>query len=210
RQVIERAPKHLAAHEKLYRILLDEGDTGGARTSAMQYVALLEEKGDRDAISTVQNEFTSRGQSLAVPAGAPKRTPTMERPAPAPAAAPPPPPPAPASEELSLEIETPAEEVSEGLRIPEVEETPAAAMPEMTFEPSAELSLGGEAPAEEQPFFGVEAVASPDLELPVEEPVEAEPPPPPPPKAAAPPKAPPAKTAPVRAMPQVESDLLSA
>src|SRR5207249_5012743 len=30
RAVIERAPKHLAAHEKLYRVLLEEGDIAGA------------------------------------------------------------------------------------------------------------------------------------------------------------------------------------
>src|SRR5204863_1841885 len=73
RAVIDRAPKHLPAHEKLYRILLDEGDTAGGRSAAMQYVGLLEEKGDREAISTVQNEFTSRGQSLSIAPAAPKR-----------------------------------------------------------------------------------------------------------------------------------------
>src|SRR5437660_681307 len=95
RAIIERAPKHLAAHEKLYRLLLDEGDVEGARNAATQYVGLLEEKRDTDAIAVVKNEFSSRGQSLAV--GAPtKRPKTMERPAPAPAAATP-------DEEFSLE-----------------------------------------------------------------------------------------------------------
>jgi len=229
RQVIDRAPKHLAAHEKLYRILLDEGDTGGARAAAMAYVGLLEEKGDQEAISVVQNEFTSRGQSLGA-AAAPKRTPTVEKPVPAAApppppraAAPPPPPPPPQvepEEELSLEIEEPAvEEVPEALELPSIEEVveEQAAEPELTFEPSAELSLGGDEPAvEEQPFFGVEAVASPELELPIEEPPEVAPPPPPPPppKAAAPPKAPPAKPAPPARTPtlsrEMDSDLLSA
>ena len=223
RAVIERSPKHLAAHEKLYRILLDEGDTGGARNAAMQFVALLEEKGDREAISTVQNEFTSRGQSLTTAAPAPKRPPTVERPAPPPSA-PPPPPVAAADEELSLEIETPAELPLVEESISFEEEAPAP-VEELTFEPSTELSLGEEPAAEEQPFFGVEAVSSPELELPLveEEPLAPEPPPPPPPpppkaapappKAAAPPPPPPPKPAPSRPATlsrQMESDLLSA
>src|SRR5438105_10578259 len=65
RAVIDRAPKHLAAHEKLYRILLDEGDVEGARNAATQYVGLLEEKRDTDAIAVAKNEFSSPGRSLA-------------------------------------------------------------------------------------------------------------------------------------------------
>src|SRR5437763_9201778 len=158
RAVIERAPKHLPAHEKLYRILLDEGDTAGGRSAAMQYVGLLEEKGDREAISTVQNEFTSRGQSLSIAPAAPKRA----------AASPPPPPPvaAVAEDELSLEIETPVEQE---LELPPLaaedaisfEEEAPIAVPELTFEPSTELTLGEE-PVSEEPFFGVDAVASPE------------------------------------------------
>src|ERR1700737_4633395 len=82
RAVIDRAPKHLAAHEKLFRILLDEADVVGARAAATQYVALLQEKGDREAIDVVQNEFSSRGHSLGAPAAA-KRAATVERPLPA-------------------------------------------------------------------------------------------------------------------------------
>jgi len=86
RAVIERAPKHLAAHEKLYRILLDEGDVSGARAAATQYVALLDERGDDATIDTVRGEFSARGQSLGAAAA-----PAAPRPAPAPAPAPPPP-----------------------------------------------------------------------------------------------------------------------
>ena len=201
RAVIERAPKHLPAHEKLYRILLDEGDTAGGRSAAMQYVGLLEEKGDREAISTVQNEFTSRGQSLSIAPAAPKRG--------APPPAPPPPAAAIAEDELSLEIEAPVEQELElpplaaEEAIPFEEEAPLA-VPELTFEPSTELTLGEE-PVSEEPFFGVEAVASPEppgLELEEEEPLAAAPPPPPPPKAA--PKRTPTLSR------QMESDLLAA
>ena len=61
RAVIERAPKNLTAHERLYRILLEEGDVEGARTAASAYIALLD---DSAAIDVVRNEFTSRGQTL--------------------------------------------------------------------------------------------------------------------------------------------------
>ncbi|HKS24227.1 MAG TPA: tetratricopeptide repeat protein, partial [Thermoanaerobaculia bacterium] len=72
RAVIERAPKHAAAHDKLFRILLDEGDVAGARAAATQYLALLDERGDGDTADAVRNEFAARGQSLA-PAAAPTR-----------------------------------------------------------------------------------------------------------------------------------------
>ena len=156
RAVIDRAPKHLAAHEKLFRILLDEADVDGARAAANQYVALLQEKGDTDAIDVVKQEFTSRGQSFGAPAAA-KRAPTVERPMPA--AAPPPP----AEEELSLELEAPEIEMEEEISIEAEEPSPVE---EMAFEP--ELVLGEEAPAEEQPFFGVEAISSPEPELALE------------------------------------------
>src|SRR5712692_7639621 len=144
RAVIDRAPKHLTAHEKLFRDLRVEADVNGARAAASQYVALLQEKGDRDANDVVKQEFTSRGQSFGAPAAA-RRAPTVERPMPA--AAPPPP----AEEELSLEIEAPEIEVEEEISL-EAE----------AFEP--ELSFGEEPPAEEQPFFGVEAISSPEPE----------------------------------------------
>src|SRR5207244_6566221 len=86
RAVIERAPKHLAAHDKLFRILLDEGEIDAARAAAKQYVALLQEKGDTAAIEAVRSEFMARGHTIAA-------TVTSSRRAVVPAAAPPPPPP---------------------------------------------------------------------------------------------------------------------
>ncbi|HEY8183176.1 MAG TPA: tetratricopeptide repeat protein [Thermoanaerobaculia bacterium] len=159
RAVIDRAPKHLPAHDKLFRILLDEADLTGARTAANQYVALLQEKGDAETIDIVKQEFTSRGHSFGTAAAA-KRAMTADRPMPA--AAPPPPPP-PAEEEFNLEVEPVAgEELALEVEPEAAEET------FMTFDTGVEpeLSLEEEAPAaEEQPFFGVEAVASPEPEI---------------------------------------------
>src|SRR5437763_795020 len=87
RAIIERAPKHLAAHEKLFRILLDEGEIDAARAAANQYIGILQEKNDDAAIDAVRSEFVARGHSFA-PAAAP-------RPAAPPPPPPPPPPPAP-------------------------------------------------------------------------------------------------------------------
>jgi pilus assembly protein FimV len=83
RAVIERAPKNLTAHERLYRILLDEGDVDAGRTAATQYISLLREKSDDDAISGVVQEFLARGHSLEAGAPAAAKKPTMERPRPA-------------------------------------------------------------------------------------------------------------------------------
>jgi pilus assembly protein FimV len=79
RTVIERAPRHLTAHERLFRILLDEGDVAGARVAAQQYVSLLEEKSDDDAITAVKNEFVSRGHSFERAVAKPVSAPTVER-----------------------------------------------------------------------------------------------------------------------------------
>jgi tetratricopeptide (TPR) repeat protein len=121
RVVLERAPKNLTAHERLFRILLEEGDTEGARTAALAYVAVLGEKDDTAAIQGVRNEFLTRGFSLepAAPKAAPRTpstpsTPTMERPVPVP---PPAPEPEPAislddfggADELMFDLEAPAE-----------------------------------------------------------------------------------------------------
>ena len=162
RAVIDRAPKHLAAHDKLFRILLDEADLTGARTAANQYVALLQEKGDNETIDVVKQEFTSRGHSFGTGAAA-KRAMTTDRPTPAAPPPPPPPPPA-AEEEFNLEVEPVAEEEALELEVePEVAEETV-----MTFESTAEpeLSLEEETPAEEeQPFFGVEAISSLEPEI---------------------------------------------
>jgi len=174
RAVIERAPKHTAAHEKLYRILLDEGDIEGARNAANAYLGVLLEKGDSAAIDAVRNEFTSRGQSLSVPA--PKvRTPTIERPVP--------PPPAPepepefadfgAPDEISFDLDagTPSLELE-----PEVASSPLEIDEEISFDtdepaleiaeeveqeiefaPSLEPPAAEPEPVVEETFFGVES-----------------------------------------------------
>ncbi len=85
RAVIDRAQKNIPAHERLYRILLDEGDVPSARVTANTLIAILREKGDDDAISAIAQEFLSRGHSLeigAAPASKPSKTPTLERPKP--------------------------------------------------------------------------------------------------------------------------------
>lgn len=174
RAVIERAPKHAAAHDKLYCILLDEGEVDAARAAANQYIAILEEKSDDAAVDEVRNEFISRGHTLA------------------PSVAAPPPPPAPAPElvedeisfdldtaspEFELETSAPIEIETESPDIlfePEPELAPEPE-PELTpaieFEPEVEPELMIEEPllpvAEEvsspdaEPFFGIEAEQPP-------------------------------------------------
>src|SRR6185369_3474386 len=104
RAVLDRAPKNLTAHERLFRVLLDEGDVDGARTAANAYVAVLRERGDDDAITVVQNEFTSRGHVLG---GAP---------APTPAEAPVEPEP-----EFAIDLTEPTDEISFDIEPPAVE-----------------------------------------------------------------------------------------
>jgi tetratricopeptide (TPR) repeat protein len=176
RAVIDRAPKHLAAHEKLFRILLDEGDATGARAAATQYISLLEERGDDAAIDTVRNEFSSRGLTIG---GAPA--------APKPVAAPPPPAPLESisvadlgAEEVTFDLDagldTGETELTLDLEEPELEPEPIAATSiEDTFsleiqEPEPEIETIDEPlpafdlgePVEEvseEPFFGVESEA---------------------------------------------------
>ncbi len=170
RAIIQRAPKHLAAHDKLVHILLDEGDAAAAQGAAAQYVALLQETGDTQAIDALKNEFLSRGQSLGAAPAAARPPSTLERPAP-PAAAPA------AEEEFSLdlesqppqavEIETPLEEgISIEEELPVAEESPAAVEePELSLDLSEpEISISSEAGTTEEPFFGVEALAEPEVE----------------------------------------------
>jgi tetratricopeptide (TPR) repeat protein len=83
RAVIERSPKHIGAHEKLLKILLDEGDVDAARTIAGNVIKLFQERGDDDGVLNVTNDFMARGLSLKAAGAAPTRTPTIERPAPA-------------------------------------------------------------------------------------------------------------------------------
>ena len=70
RAVLDRAPKNLTAHERLYRILLEEGDIDAARTAAGAYVAILEERAETAAIDAVRGEFTVRGHALDKPKAA--------------------------------------------------------------------------------------------------------------------------------------------
>ena len=159
RAIIERAPKHLAAHEKLYRLLLDDSDVEGARAAASQYMAILQEKGDAAAVQNVQDEFLMRGHSLLPPAPpAPEPSaPTMERPLP----------PLEADEELSFDLDSGAEEFS----MPPVAEPetsfsfdePAIEMP--SFEPEPEPVLTFDAPAAAEFSF------DPAIDQQVEQPV---------------------------------------
>ncbi|HYC58797.1 MAG TPA: tetratricopeptide repeat protein [Thermoanaerobaculia bacterium] len=64
RAVLERAPSNLQAHDRLFRILLEEGDIEGARSAAQAYVSVLEDRGDPVAVGTVKNEFLSRGEAF--------------------------------------------------------------------------------------------------------------------------------------------------
>jgi pilus assembly protein FimV len=75
RAVIERAPKNTAAYEKLYKMLLDEGDLVEARSIANTLVGLLHDEGDPAATDAVSNEFLSRGHVL----NPPRKPPTIER-----------------------------------------------------------------------------------------------------------------------------------
>jgi tetratricopeptide (TPR) repeat protein len=163
RAVIERAPKHLAAHEKLYRILLEEADINGARAAANQYIGVLRERGDLATAESVRDEFALRGHALEPSSPAP-----VAAPAPRPAAARPPtmeramPTPDEVAEELSFDLDSEAPEFS----IPA-----GGAEPEFSFdvpepEPSFEMP-SDEMPAFEMPSFEPEpALQTP---LPVEE-----------------------------------------
>ncbi|MBV9071570.1 MAG: tetratricopeptide repeat protein [Acidobacteria bacterium] len=143
RAIIERAPKHLAAHEKLYRLLLDDGDVDGARAAASQYMTILQEKGDAAAVKNIQDEFLMRGHSLLPPA--PSAPPTMERPLPA----------LEADEELSFDLDSGAPEFDLPAIEPEPafsfdEPEPAIEMP--AFEPEPALTFDAPAVAEEFSF----------------------------------------------------------
>src|SRR5262249_34317208 len=131
RAVIDRAPKHLAAHDKLFRILLDEGDIDAARAAAMQYVGLLQEKHDAATIEAVRNEFVSRGHALTAAARPPR-----------PAAAPPPPPPPvlepePQVDEISFDLDAGSTEFEFDTSVPLELETEAEPVAES--EPAIEL-----------------------------------------------------------------------
>jgi hypothetical protein len=169
RAIIERAPKHAVAHEKLYRVLLDEADLDAARVAANQYINVLQEMGDTTAVESVRDEFMMRGHALepAAPKAAAPRPPTIERAAPAPAIA--------AEEELSFDIDSGAEEFNVDAATPLGQhaalsfDSPASPLsfeelgpliepePEvLSFETPADEEFSFDSPAE-QPEFGVEA-----------------------------------------------------
>jgi len=162
RAIIERAPKHLAAHEKLYRILLDEGEVEGARAAARLYMSLLQDKGDTATIATIQNEFMTRGHTLEPPA--PKAPPPVSRPATVERALPTP---AEIEEEMSFDLD------------PDLDT--AEAMPEFVMpepEPEAEPAFSFDVPEPEPepsfelPSFEPEPVIAPEpsFEMPTFEP----------------------------------------
>src|SRR5437016_1856292 len=160
RAVIERAPKHAAAHDKLFRILLDEGDVAGARAAATQYIALLDERGDSETADTVRDEFSARGQSLA----------PSVRPAPPPVAPPPvAPPPQPAEEEISFDLDSGAAEFDFAEPALEIAgEEPAMLVAEEVVEDIAfDLPTAEEITFEETPEITFEEPASPGEEPPV-------------------------------------------
>jgi tetratricopeptide (TPR) repeat protein len=61
RAVLDRAPRHLPAYDKLLHVYLDEGDTVQVRKVADRYLAMLRERGEDETIATVQSELASRG-----------------------------------------------------------------------------------------------------------------------------------------------------
>lgn len=174
RAVITRIPRNLPAYDRLFRILLDEGQIEEARATAKQYVGLLEEKGDSGLIDAVKSEFLARGQSLEPAAAKPaaRKTPTLERPKALTMERPKPPtierpaPPAAESDAMLISDLSAAEEISfdldtataglgaESLDLGEATPPPTLEEPERVEEPSFDF---GAPAAEEQPFFGVES-----------------------------------------------------
>jgi tetratricopeptide (TPR) repeat protein len=159
RAVIERAPKHAAAHEKLFRILLDDGDVAGARAAATQYIALLDERGDSDAAVAVRSEFAARGQSLA-PSGPPPAEPAFEEP-----------------EEISFDLDAGAPEFDFGTPEPEPEPEPLveiAEEPDLLVAEEVVEDIAFDLPtAEEITFEETPAIAfepEPELAPAIEEP----------------------------------------
>jgi len=116
RAVLERAPKNLTAHDRLFRILLEEGEIDGARVAAQAYTNLLIEKGDTATINAVKTEFLTRGHTFE-----PEPAKTLTRPTPA--AAPVPEPVPEPEPEIEFDLGTPSEELSFDLdaQVPELE-----------------------------------------------------------------------------------------
>jgi pilus assembly protein FimV len=170
RAVIERAPKHLAAHERLFRILLDEGDIEAARAAATQYIKVLGEKNDQATIDMVRQEFVTRGHSLApaarataAPAPAAARQPTVETPAPQIELT--------EVEEISFDLDAGPSDFDLGATAvaePEPEPAFVSAMPAIEEEPTFDLSLDEPLPElepEPEPVVVPEPEPEPVLEI---------------------------------------------
>jgi tetratricopeptide (TPR) repeat protein len=131
RAIIERAPRHAAAHEKLVKVLLDEGNIDEARAVATTYIAAVDDEASAD---TIRNEFTTRGQLLEPAAAAPP--PAIEEEI---------------EEELSFDLDAPEE-----LEIPLEEELPAVEEPVLALAPEPEPEPATEefSPSLPEPSFG--------------------------------------------------------
>lgn len=84
--VVTRAPRHLPAYEKLFRVYMDEGDQAEAAAIARPYLQLLREKGDASEAAAVEAELAERGIA-ALPAAeikAPEVVKTSQKTEPAP------------------------------------------------------------------------------------------------------------------------------
>jgi pilus assembly protein FimV len=167
RAVLDRSPKNLTAHERLFRILLEEGENDAARTAAQAYVAVLQESGDTSTIDAVRKEFTSRNQSF-MPAAAGRAA--------APVPAPPP--------EISLDDLADDGELSFDLDAPsELEfelEPPVAVEPEAERAPEPEPEIFLEPEEASEPLLDLEPEtleleSEPVLELEPEPVLELEP-----------------------------------
>jgi tetratricopeptide (TPR) repeat protein len=87
--VVERAPKHVGAYERLLKIYVDEGNGEGVRKTAGPFLSLLRELGEHDTAEQTEGDLRANGfLGAEVEAPAPKTAPP-----PKPAAPPPPPPP---------------------------------------------------------------------------------------------------------------------
>ncbi|HYH06637.1 MAG TPA: tetratricopeptide repeat protein [Thermoanaerobaculia bacterium] len=141
RAVLDRSPKNLTAHERLFRILLEEGENDAARAAAHAYVNVLQERADTVTIGAVKNEFLSRGINFdAAPAPAPVIEPELSLGDLADV------------EEISFDLDAPAPEIEFDLEAPpeEIEELTLAPEPEPPPLPEPELEL---APAAEELSF---------------------------------------------------------
>ncbi len=158
RAIIDRAPKHLAAHEKLYRLLLDEGDIEPARSAAKQYVTLLQEKGDSSTADEVLNEFVERGHPLDIASSNPvvHAALTIERPMPVLSGE------MEEMEELSFDLEPGASEpaiVSEPVEAPLPFDSPEPELSFDTAEPERSFDLTANEP-EPTPAIEFEPVSA--------------------------------------------------